>query len=441
MRTKRLFSIFLAVFIIVITKTQAQNYQISFGGSGASTTVDNVVVSNITQGTSLTLGGSEILNLVNTATGIKTSTITEKTLQIYPNPVTTDCNVQFEIENAGVAKLDIFDITGRKVSSSKNNLTVGTHTLNISGLNNGIYTLSLSTADESYSGKIISKSNTKGNPTISYLNTTEGITNRAKVSSISVVNMDYTDGDRLLIKGTSGNYSTLISIIPTASSTQTFNFVAATDYDGNNYTTVTIGSQVWMIENLRTTTYNDGTPIPKVTDGTAWSTLTTGAYCNYNNDDSNVSKYGMLYNWYAVNTGKLALEGWKIPIADDWQILRNYLIVNGYNYDGTTSGNKVAKSLASTTTDWNSSTDEGTTGKDVSLNNSTGFSALPGGDRYGNAMFDGLGEYGVWWCSNGDGDSSNLAFYFMLHYLAKDFYQCEDEKTYGIAVRCVMYLY
>jgi hypothetical protein len=96
-----------------------------------------------------------------------------------------------------------------------------------------------------------------------------------------------------------------------------------TDIDGNTYKTVTIGTQTWMAENLKVTKYNDGTAIPNVTDETAWSSLTTGAYCNYNNDPSKVATYGRLYNWHAVNTGKLCPTGWHVA-AEEVDFIINY---------------------------------------------------------------------------------------------------------------------
>ena len=91
------------------------------------------------------------------------------------------------------------------------------------------------------------------------------------------------------------------------------NPASITDKDGNVYTSVTIGTQVWMVENLKTTKYNDGTPIPNVTDNTEWSNLTTPAYCWYDNDITKKNPYGALYNGYAVRTGKLCPTGWHVP--------------------------------------------------------------------------------------------------------------------------------
>ncbi|MGB4293792.1 MAG: FISUMP domain-containing protein, partial [Bacteroidales bacterium] len=126
------------------------------------------------------------------------------------------------------------------------------------------------------------------------------------------------------------------------------------DVDGNRYKVIMIGNQLWMAENLRTTKYNDGTPIPLVTDNTAWSNLTSPGYCWYDNNSTNKDTYGALYNWYTVNTGKLCPSGWHVPSDDEWTIMQNYLIANGFNYDGTTYYNKYAKALASTT-GWTSS--------------------------------------------------------------------------------------
>jgi len=162
-----------------------------------------------------------------------------------------------------------------------------------------------------------------------------------------------------------------------------------TDQDGNSYPYLTYGDQVWTVKNAEMVTYRDGTPIPQVSDATEWANLTTGAWCYYDNDPSK----GKLYNWYAVagihdndeNTPnkELAPEGWHVPTDAEWSELENYLIANGYNYDGTTTGNKIAKAMSSTT-GWNGSTSEGTPGNNQFYNNSSGFNAFAVGSRYDN---------------------------------------------------------
>src|ERR1035437_5241046 len=93
------------------------------------------------------------------------------------------------------------------------------------------------------------------------------------------------------------------------------------DKDGNVYQTVKIGTQVWMVENLKTTKYNNGDPINNVSDKKTWSQLSTGAWCNSDNDIATRNKYGKLYNWYAVKTGNLAPSGWHVPSDAEWEAL------------------------------------------------------------------------------------------------------------------------
>ena len=167
---------------------------------------------------------------------------------------------------------------------------------------------------------------------------------------------------------------------------------SVTDQDGNTYDYLTYGDQVWTVDNAQMVTYRDGTPIPQVTDQTEWSNLSTGAWCYYDNDPAK----GKLYNWYAVmgihdtdpNTPnkEFAPEGWHVPSDSEWTTLENYLITNGYNYDDTTTENKIAKAMASTT-GWNSSTEPGAVGNDQSLNNSSGFNAFPDGERFESGIF------------------------------------------------------
>lgn len=166
------------------------------------------------------------------------------------------------------------------------------------------------------------------------------------------------------------------------------------DIDGNVYKTVKIGNQVWMAENLKVTRYRNGEAISNVKDAAAWKVLTTGAWCDYDNFSVNGSKYGHLYNWYAVaDSRNIAPEGWHVPTDAELTELENYLIANGGNFDRTTSGNKIAKSLAATT-DWVSSGATGAIGNNPSKNNLTNFSALPAGVRYISGTTVGFSEIG-----------------------------------------------
>jgi uncharacterized protein (TIGR02145 family) len=209
------------------------------------------------------------------------------------------------------------------------------------------------------------------------------------------------------------------------------------DIDGNVYNTVTIGNQVWMVENLKTTKYRNGDPIPNKTNAIEWGNLLTGACCDYDNTPSNSSIYGKLYNWYAVNdTRNIAPMGWHVPSDAEWTIMENYLIANGYNYDATTIGNKYAKALASAT-GWTTHTGTGTIGNTdyPSKRNATGFTALPGGFRIINGTFQPKGSYGIWWSSLES--SATVGWIRNLNYDYADVSRSNSPKSWGLSVRCV----
>jgi uncharacterized protein (TIGR02145 family) len=166
------------------------------------------------------------------------------------------------------------------------------------------------------------------------------------------------------------------------------------DMDGNVYTTVTIGTQVWMVENLKTTKYSNGESIPNVMDKTAWSMTNTGAYCYYNNDAASFKDtYGALYNYHAVtDSRKLAPAGWHIPSENEWIALITYI---GGNY------NQGGKLREPGTSHW--------TSPNTGATNELGFTALPGGDRYfGN--FELLGYQAMWWSTSLHAPGTALGF-------------------------------
>ena len=210
--------------------------------------------------------------------------------------------------------------------------------------------------------------------------------------------------------------------------------------DGNPVPTIVYGTQEWTVENACNITYRDGTPIPEVTDDDEWANLTTGAWCYYNNDPTKPR----LYNWYAVagihdtdpNTPnkEFAPEGWHVPTDAEWTTLKEHLIANGYNYDGTTTYNKIAKSMASTT-GWNSSTNTGVPGNDQSLNNSSDFNAFPESNRYNYGSFNNEGNIAIFWSSTEN--SANYAWYRNLSYNFEYLGRGINNKQNGFSVRFV----
>jgi len=208
------------------------------------------------------------------------------------------------------------------------------------------------------------------------------------------------------------------------------------DIDGNTYATITLGSQIWMKENLKTTQYKDGTPIVNLTDKTTWAGTTQAAYCLYENNSGNKPTYGVLYNYYAVASGKVCPTGWHVPSDSDWSILINYLAGNGYNYNGSTSGDATAKSLADNI-GWGSNLTEGAVGNTdfTAYRNKTGYKGKPAGFRYVNGDFGLLGFAAYWWTSTPENTNNAWCrgLYYSLSYTSRDSFG----KKSGASIRCI----
>jgi uncharacterized protein (TIGR02145 family) len=175
-----------------------------------------------------------------------------------------------------------------------------------------------------------------------------------------------------------------------------------------------------MAENLKTTKYNDGTAIPLVTINAAWETLSTPAFCWYDNAESNKSTYGALYNWFVVNSGKLAPSGWHVPTDAEFATLITYL------GGETLASDKLRQ--------------EGTSlwlGPNIGATNSSGFTALPGGYReldLNKLPFHGIGTQGCWWSSSENSTSAagNLSLVNNSYFRVKAI-----RKVDGFSVRCI----
>ena len=419
-------------FLIAAMQLTAQDYQISFAGTGASTSVETVEVHNLTQDTYLTLSGSDILHLV-AIVGIDEMTVSDNSLNIYPNPAKEDCYLEFRTKSSELVSIEIFDISGRSISSLQKEVLKGINRFSISNLKSGIYTVNLKFANYQKSKILISQNNILSViPKIHYMENKSSVFKSAKdIQSIdNLVEMQYNDGDRLLLKGISGDYSTIKSIIPTATTTEAFEFSACTDIDDNNYSTVVIGSQVWMAEDLRTTHYPNGDPIPNITDNTDWENLDNtnidDAYCFQDNNSN--SEYGALYtyasaiadNWERDNNPGQGVcpDGWHLPDNDEWEILRDFL---GGEYS---AGGKMKET---TTIHW----DEPNAGAD----NSSGFTALPGGQRTDGGTFMQIGYMAWWWMSTEA--NSSAAFCFCLEADYPDAGITNRMKSRGYSVRCI----
>ena len=202
-----------------------------------------------------------------------------------------------------------------------------------------------------------------------------------------------------------------------------------TDVDGNVYTSVTIGTQEWMVENLRTTKFNDGTPIQLVTDGAVWGALSTPGYCWYNNDEgANKVTYGALYNWKAAISACPA--GWHLPTDAEWKILERSLGMNNTDADATGwrySGLVGGQLKETGTSHWKTPA--------VGATNTSGFTSLPGGDRDNDLGFVDLGNYCFFWSATEDG--SSRAWYRRLNDDNAGMHRNSSRQPTGYSVRCL----
>jgi len=410
-------SFFLGIFPV---KTVALNYTITFTGTGASTMVDNVTVQNLTKGISVTVSAGNVLNLSDTPNAVEKVNVNDGTICVYPASTDGKSIVSFFAKQTGSTQFDVFSLDGKKIVGIRTDLHAGINTFELSLLK-GVYVIQVTGNEYEYSTKLLNSSGTQSKPEIGYIGTEKPSAfgqQKSKSSILGGITMPYTAGDQLLYKAVSGNYSTIVTDVPTGSKITNFNFVACTDADGNNYTVVTIGTQTWMAENLKTTKYRNGDPILNVTENTSWNSLTTGAYCWYDNDATTYKNtYGALYNWFAVNTGKLAPIGWHVPTDAEWTALTDY-------FGGeTVAGDKLKETGINNWISTNSV-----------VTNESGFTALPGGMRGGSDYF--RGKIGYWWSSTlYMGTHAWQRFVSVNNSL---FYRNWDDETCGgLSIRCI----
>ena len=183
--------------------------------------------------------------------------------------------------------------------------------------------------------------------------------------------------------------------------------------------TVTIGTQTWTTKNLDVATFRNGYPITQAKTNEEWEAAGVNkqpAWCYYENDTMNGTKYGKLYNWYAVNDARgLSPVGYHIPSDTEWMKLSDYL-------GGEESTEKKMKNLSG----W---LDEGYG------NNSSGFTGLPGGYRFNDRDFNDVGKSGSWWSASESNEAN--AWFRLLNSYFSGLYRGDVSKGYGMSVRCV----
>ncbi|MDD3877368.1 MAG: FISUMP domain-containing protein [Bacteroidales bacterium] len=425
---------------------QAQNYQIDFTGTGASTNVDFVKVENLTQCTNLELNGTDILHLV-AETGINAENSGKATeINIYPNPTSGHCFVNFESYSSGKTTLKLYDLTGRTIIKLEDLLPKGHHTYELKGLNKGIFILKVEVETSCFNSRIVSINEPTESTEFKHIETISNThvlvsTEELKVQK-SLIEMQYNSGDVLKLTGKSGDFRTVYMLVPSNSQTVTFTFIPCTDANGNNYSIVKIGNQWWMAENL-----NAGTYAPIVTPQVSGT-----KFCmNVNGQADPNCPMGGLYEWENMMQGAsqcngtgappndrcttpvkgLCPTGWHIPSHYEWTTLERNAgsNPNAFPYDMSTIsllGTDEGGNLKETCTTYWWAPNAGAT-------NSSGFSGLPGGDTW-NGVFEDFGQSAYFWTST---EPLFFAWVHALNYsltlVGRSSYAIES----GFSVRCV----
>ncbi len=410
----------LATFLMLLNITSAslnaQNYLISFTGSGAATTVSSIKVENLNRRTSVTLRAGDRLNLTS-STGIEQPGTGEGTFQVYPNPMSEVSNIFLFAPSSGNCVLTVISITGQIIAQSSSFLSQGMHSFRLSGISQGIYIAVLKGNGYQYTTRLVSESRATCQPLIK----NESCESRIVKSSSSVVKMKYAGGEHLKYTATSEPYIAILADIPVRDTTITFQFAECLDQSGIHYPTVQIGEQIWMAENLRTTKFNDGEVIPCVTGNQAWWNLRTPSYYIGAFNQSYLKNYGAWYNWYCANSGKLAPAGWHIPTHAEWRTLAASL-----------GGPEVAGGKMKTTgfVHWFN--------PNTGATNYSGFSAYPVGYRnYDGVDFNLPGDLAAFWSADILNSTQGLGTRLLYDTQAFKIESYGVSKNYGYSVRCV----
>jgi uncharacterized protein (TIGR02145 family) len=431
------YTFFLLASIFALA-ANAQNYLISFTGSGASSTVSAVIVDNLSKGTSLTLNENDVLQLTIATSVDQTPDNKSNQLKIYPNPMIENSTLEFKPPVSGVATISVIDMTGKTLVIIDDNFESSEQSYRLSGLKSGFYLINVKGSTYHLSGKLLSKGDSKGSPAVERArHSTHPSSPETKITPRGIqatVDMAYAPGDRLKFTGISGAYSTIKIDIPSSDKTIDFEFIACTDGDNNNYPIVKIGDQVWMAENLKTTKYLNGDLIGTTTPATLniFYETTSKYQWAYSGTETNAAVYGRLYTWFtATESRKVCPSGWNLPTLAESTILYDYLAQNGYGFEGVSW--ETAKSIASTS-GWNISLIAGSPGNDLRNNNSCGFTALPGGYRSDYGWFAGIGNMTYWWCSSASGDYADAT---VLNNDQQGISGTRLGKKTGCSIRCL----
>ncbi len=448
MKTKILLSV-LMIVMIVGTFAQKPTMTLTFTADniGQHVPLSSILIENLTHSGDTTLYAPDTVLVLSYLIGIEEGRGFREhgfsLSQNFPNPMEGKTTIELLMHERENTLITISDIWGREEIRQEFQLAKGTHSFTFYPGREPIYFLTVRANDRIRTMKMFHDLSCYSG--IAKLEYQGAQNNTGYKSGNDMHQFVFERGDLLRFTSFTNLGERVITSAPMADQTYYFHYAGepcygiptATDVDGNVYNTVQIGTQCWMKENLKTTTYSNGTPIPNVTDAVAWSNLTSGAYGWYDNEILWKDKYGALYNWFTtVDPNGLCPTGWHVPTYAEWRDLIEYIGASGQPQGNELKSCRQVNSPLGggcNTTEHPRWEEDGLNGNYGTDN--YGFSGLPGGYRFSDGFFKDLGYDVNWWTST-EAYSGN-AWYRYLSY--SDGYVSEYSATeqMGFSVRCL----
>jgi len=413
----RVLLIMMMIGMISGMNAQKENITLTFTAesNGQNLPLNSILIENLTQGGDTTLYSPDTTLVLEYVAGIgDDETIRSNVFSIsqnYPNPIEGNSTISLYLPQNEDVWFTLCNIIGGDLIQQEYRLNRGNHYFTFFPGKERLYLLTVQVSGQSQTIKMFNSPNKAFGSGICKLeyNKQQTYSNEYKTGNI-MNNFIFELDDELKFTASTTMGELTITSTLTGDETYTFQFiipcselVSVFDVDGNEYNTVQIGYQCWMKENLKTTTYRSGTPIPNVTDSLEWLETTTGAYIWYNNDMSWENMYGAIYNWYAaIDVNGLCPTGWHVPTEEDWTELSDFIGGTGYPYGNQLKSCRQVDSplgegcQTSEHPRWDIDTYNAYYGTD-----DYGFSGLPAGARRdGYVSFTLLGTEAMWWSSS-----------------------------------------
>ena len=399
--------------------SNGQNISITFTATGADTQIDSITATNLSTNESITFPGNGTL-LLTVGTGIPTVSEYTNRGMIFPNPFSGRATFTAIVENPQTIWLSVQNLAGQVVVQTKAFVQPGEHEFDLSVNQPGIYLAGLTTEQGTSCYKVICTDATESENRILYRGSASNNQNNQnnfsqpgiKASQL-VYPLRFTISDLIHYRCMRGNYVTVLANSPSTSTNTNVGFDACTDPDGKNYSVVLIGTQTWMAENLAYLPSVSPPTLASETISYYYVYSYAGTVISAAKATANYAAYGVLYNWAAAKTA--CPSGWHLPGDQEWTILTNHL--------GTTAGGKMKETG---TAHWRS----GNTG----ATNESGFTARPGGDRYGTGFYD-IGEIGHFWSSSPGATTG--AYIRFMSYNNNSVSVGNSNPSRGYSVRCL----